>query len=343
MIGLALNRGIDLILTKSVSRFARNTLDTLQTVRQLKDKGVEVIFEKENIHTLDPNCEVVLTIMSSLAQEESRSLSENTRWGIHKSMKDGNVKLPYKRFLGYEKGPNGRPEIVEEEAETIRSICSIYNLYLNGNSISQVARIMTERHILTPGGKTTWRANTIRSILSNEKYKGEALLQKTYAVDFLSKKVRRNKGERKSYLVHHSHEPIIDPSVYERVQRELIRRRTVRTKRTGVGSPFINRLICGDCGAFYGHKVWRSRGKAHTRLDVWCCNHRYTGEQKCATPILRENEIKAAFARVLYELERSEQEYSDALWYELVEEVAIHENRLAEFRLADGNMITVSL
>ena len=131
MIRLALNGEIDLILTKSISRFSRNTVDTLRAVRALREKGIEVIFEKENIHSLDPQCEVVLTIFSSLAQEESRSLSENTSWGIRKRMKDGNVKLPYKRFLGYKKGPDGRPEIVEEEAEIVRSI---YDSFLNGSS-----------------------------------------------------------------------------------------------------------------------------------------------------------------------------------------------------------------
>ena len=172
MIDLALNGGIDIILTKSISRFARNTVDTLQTVRELKAVGVEVRFEKENLHTFDPKCEMMLTIMSSLAQEESRSISENVRWGKQKSMRDGKVSLAYSRFLGYKKGADGRPEIVEEEAAIIRKI---YDLFLSGKTINEIAAILTNMGVLTPAGRAKWSVSTVRSILSNEKYKGEAL------------------------------------------------------------------------------------------------------------------------------------------------------------------------
>lgn len=172
MIDLALNGGIDIILTKSISRFARNTVDTLQTVRELKAVGVEVRFEKENLHTFDPKCEMILTIMSSLAQEESRSISENVRWGKQKSMRDGKVSLAYSRFLGYKKGADGRPEIVEEEAAIIRKI---YDLFLSGKTINEIAAILTNMGVLTPAGRAKWSVSTVRSILSNEKYKGEAL------------------------------------------------------------------------------------------------------------------------------------------------------------------------
>lgn len=179
MIQKAMNGEIDLILTKSISRFARNTVDTLQTVRNLKAAGVEVIFEKENLHTFDPKCEVMLTIMSSLAQEESRSISENVRWGKQKSMRDGKVSLAYSHFLGYKKGDDGRLEIVEEEATIVRKI---YDLFLSGKTINEIASILTGMGIPTPAGKTKWSVSTVRSILSNEKYEGEALLQKTYTV-----------------------------------------------------------------------------------------------------------------------------------------------------------------
>ena len=340
MVEMALDGKIDLILTKSISRFARNTVDALQTVRELKAKGVEVIFEKENIHTLDPKCEVLLTIMSSLAQEESRSISENVRWGKAESMRKGNVYMPYGRFLGYRKGPDGRPEIVEEEARIIRAI---YELFLDGSSISQIAQTLTDCGVPTPGGNAKWSISTVRSILSNEKYKGEAILQKTYTVDYLTKQVKKNNGEKSRYIVRESHEPIIDPITYERVQRELIRRRTARPRQAGNNSPFANRLVCGTCGGFYGHKVWRSRGKIAARHDVWYCNERYKNEQKCATPTLREEEIKAAFIKVLKKLKRPEQTYTNVLWHELVEEVVIHENRRAEFHLADGTHLTVPI
>ena len=192
MISLALEGGIDLILTKSISRFARNTVDTLQTVRELKGVGVEVVFEKENLHTLDPKCEVMLAIMSSLAQEESRSISENVRWGQQKSMRDGKVFLPYKHFLGYKKGADGYPEIVEEEAAIVRQI---YDMFLSGKSIRHIADYLTEQGVPTPTGKSRWPVSTVENILRNEKYKGEALLQKSYTVDYLSKKTRKNDGE----------------------------------------------------------------------------------------------------------------------------------------------------
>ena len=182
---------MDLILTKSISRFARNTVDTLQTVRELSALNIEVILEKEGIRTLDKQCEVMLTIMSSLAQEESRSISENVRWGMQKSMQDGNISLPYKRFLGYKKGDDGRPEIVPEEAEVVRDI---YRMFLDGKTIRTIADELTRRGIKTPGGKDNWAVSTVKSILSNEKYKGDALRQKTYTVDYLSKTVRKNNG-----------------------------------------------------------------------------------------------------------------------------------------------------
>lgn len=340
MIDAAMNGAIDLILTKSISRFARNTVDTLQTVRKLKEKGIEVIFEKENIHSLDPKCEVLLTIMSSLAQEESRSISENVRWGKEKSMRDGKVYMPYDHFLGYRKGEDGRPEIVPEEAEIIRGI---YNDFLAGKSITQIAENLTERGVITPGGKTKWSISTVRSILSNEKYKGDAVLQKTYTVDYLTKEVRKNTGEKARYEVSNSHDAIIDPAVYERVQRELSRRRRARPKKAGNDSPFANRLVCGDCGAFYGHKVWRSRGRSGIRYDVWYCNHRYDGEKKCETPTLREEEIKTTFVRALKKLKRPEAEYTDELWREMVELVKIYKDRKATFLLTDGTEVTTTI
>lgn len=184
MINAAMAGKIDLILTKSVSRFARNTVDTLTTVRKLKAAGVEVYFEKENIFTLDSKGELLITIMSSLAQEESRSISENVTWGMKKRFAEGKPIIPYGAFLGYRKGPDGMPEIDPEQAETVRYI---YRAFLEGKAPSYIARDLTARGILTPGGKTTWRANTVMSILTNEKYKGDALLQKTFCTDFLTK------------------------------------------------------------------------------------------------------------------------------------------------------------
>lgn len=338
MIQKAMNGEIDLILTKSISRFARNTVDTLQTVRNLKAAGVEVIFEKENLHTMDPKCEVMLTIMSSLAQEESRSISENVRWGKQKSMRDGKVTLAYSHFLGYKKGKDGRPEIVEEEAVIIRQI---YDLFLKGKTINEIAATLTKMRVPTPTGKAKWSVSTVKSILSNEKYKGEALLQKTYTVDYLTKEVRKNNGEVMSVRVHNSHDPIIEPEVFDRVQEMLAeytkRRAKVRTKH-----PFAGKLICGDCGEFYGHKVWRLRSTGE-HYDVWYCNHKYDGDKACDSPRLRETEVKEAFRKMLQKCGDPNPVYTDKRWGELVESVKVYKDNRLTFTLTSGEVVKITL
>ena len=222
MVADALDGKIDLIVTKSVSRFARNTVDSLTIIRKLKDAGCECFFEKENIYTFDGKGELLLTIMSSLAQEESRSISENVTWGQRKRFADGKVSLPYGHFLGYEKGPDGLPQIVPEEAEIVRDI---YRMFMGGLSTNAIAKRLTGQAIPTPAGKDTWRRQTVESILRNEKYKGSALLQKRFTVDFLQKKMKVNEGEVPQYYVEHSHPAIILPEEWEKVQLELARRR----------------------------------------------------------------------------------------------------------------------
>lgn len=284
---------INLILTKSISRFARNTVDTLQTVRDLKAIGVEVIFEKENIRTMDKQCEVLLTIMSSLAQEESRSISENVRWGHQRSMQEGNVIIAYNRFLGYEKGEDGKPKINAEQAQTVKDI---YRMYLDGMTICNIAKTLTEKGIKTPANKDIWSVSTIKSILSNEKYKGDSLRQKTFTVDYLTKTVKKNNGEQKQYYIQNSHPAIIDEDTFELVQLEL-KRRGEEGSSIRNNSPFTAKIICGDCGSYFGHKVFH--GKEKCRQDVWYCNHRYEREKPCKTPIIKEVDLKAAYEQVL--------------------------------------------
>ena len=257
MVADALAGKIDLIITKSISRFARNTVDTLTTVRKLKEKGIEVFFEKENIRTLDGKGELLITIMSSLAQEESRSISENVTWGQRKRFADGKVSLPYRRFLGYEKGPDGLPVIVESEAVIIRLI---YRLFLYGKSPSAIATYLTDEGIPTPGGKKVWRAKVVESILTNEKYKGDALLQKKFTVDFLTKKQKVNEGEVPQYYVTNSHPAIIEPELFDLVQYELKTRKT-DGRFTSCLHPFSGRIICGECGCPLPAKIDRKKDK----------------------------------------------------------------------------------
>ena len=214
MVADALDGKIDLIITKSVSRFARNTVDSLITVRQLKEKSVEVFFEKENIYTLDSKGELLITIMSSLAQEESRAISENVAWGQRKRFADGKVSFPYKQFLGYEKGADGLPKIVETEAATVRLI---YRLFMEGKTPSAISKHLMAQGVLSPAGKEKWQVATVLSILQNEKYKGDALLQKGYTVDFLTKKRKKNEGEMPQFYVKGSHPAITEPDEFDAV------------------------------------------------------------------------------------------------------------------------------
>lgn len=303
MVEDALNGKIDLILTKSISRFARNTVDTLTTIRKLKEKKVEVYFEKENIYTLDAKGEVMLTIMSSLAQEESRSISENVTWGKRKSMADGKFSLAYKNFLGYEKGEDGFPKIVEEEARIVRQI---YSWFLEGRTIRAIADSLTQQGIPTPRRRTKWSVSTITSILTNEKYKGDALLQKTYTADYLTKSVKKNHGEVPQYYIEDSHPAIIDPETFELVQNEMKRRRPHR-HQLHRNSPFTAKIICSDCGGFYGRKVWHSNSK-YKKL-IWRCNHKYEQDTVCSTPNLTEEEIKAAFIKAFNQVLGEKQQH----------------------------------
>lgn len=297
MIADALSGKIDLIVTKSVSRFARNTVDSLTVIRQLKDHGVEVYFQKENIYTFDGKGELMLTIMSSLAQEESRSISENVTWGIRKSFADGKVMMPYGSFLGYRKGENGQPEIVPEEAEVVRTI---YQRFLNGFTPHQIARSLTEAGIPTPRGRKVWSESTVLSILQNERYKGDAILQKSFCTDFLTKRFKKNEGEVPQYYVKNSHPAIVTEEVYELVQLEIEARKIYGNRYSGKGL-FASRIICGDCGGFFGSKVWHSTDRY--RRVIWRCNNKYESgapkDQRCTTPHITEETVMDCFVRLM--------------------------------------------
>ena len=296
MVQDALDGKIDLIVTKSVSRFARNTVDSLTTIRNLKEKGVECFFEKENIWTFDGKGELLITIMSSLAQEESRSISENCTWGQRKRMADGKVSVPFDHFLGYDRGEHGEMVINEEQAKTVRLI---YDLFLQGLTPHAIAKRLTGMGILTPRKKEVWNQGTVRSILTNEKYKGDALMQKCYTVDFLTKKQVVNRGVLPQYYVEDDHEAIIAPETFDLVQQEMIRRRKTGSRYSGVDI-FASRLVCGECGSYYGAKVWHSNSKY--RRVIYQCNHKYHEGNSCNTPHLTEDEIKQGFVVALNRL-----------------------------------------
>lgn len=277
MIEDCLAGAIDLVLTKSISRFARNTVDSVSTIRKLKEKGIAVFFEKENIYTMDSKGEFLLTIMSSLAQEESRSISENVTWGQRKRLADGKTSLAYSRFLGYDKGKEKYEMVVnEEQAVTVRRI---FFMFLQGYTAHSISKILTDEGVPTSCGCDVWYARTIQSILQNEKYKGDALLQKEFTVDFLTRKLKKNEGELPQYYVKEDHEPIISPWLFDYVQKRLKERGDVPGRYSGV-TVLSSKLECGVCGSMYTPRPWHST--SYNNL-VWQCRNRTKKGPKCPT------------------------------------------------------------
>ena len=291
MMNDALSGKIDLILTKSVSRFARNTVDSLTCVRELKANGVEIYFEKESIWTFDSKGELLITIMSSLAQEESRSISENVKWGIRKRFQEGKPRFPY-GSLGYRKGADGNPEIVEEEAEIVRYI---FSEFLLGRSISSIAKALTDKGIPTPHGKQKWSIAAVKSMLTAERYTGSFTMQKTFTEDFISKKHVINEGQLPMYHVEDNHPAIISPEMFAAVQDEILRRKAEGLMKE-TDDIFASRIVCGKCGSFYGHKTWHSTDqyKKHMRQ----CNAKYRIKDKESRknhgPNLSDEKVKEA-------------------------------------------------
>lgn len=277
---------IDLIITKSVSRFSRNNLDCLLYVRELKEMGIPIIFEKEGINTLQVSSELLITLFSGLSQAESESISMNVKIGKRQSLKNGNVPFSYKSFLGYRKGADGKPEIDEEQAVIIRRI---FSEYLAGKSLLDIAKGLTADEIPTARGKANWSSARVQSILTNEKYKGDALLQKTYIVDCISKKSKKNNGELPMYYVENNHPAIIERAVFDRVQEEISRRNSKKkVKQVGTKTELgkysskyalSEILYCGNCGTPYRRCTWSKNGK---KKIVWRCISRLDyGKKYC--------------------------------------------------------------
>lgn len=299
MIDAGLSGQFDMIITKSISRFARNTLDCLKYVRLLKDKGIGVYFEKENIDTLDSKGEVLLTILSSLAQDESRNISENSRWGIVRRFQQGKIRVNHTRFLGYDKDENGELIINEEQAKVVRRI---YNEFLSGKGIRSIGKGLQKDNVLTGAGGRKWYDSTVQKILRNEKYSGDALLQKTITTDFLTHKRVKNKGEVQQYYVEDSHPAIIPKEMFQRVQEEIKRRASLagyseKTKsRYSNKYAFSGKIICGNCGSKCTRKMWGPGEKY--RKYVWlCANHIDNGVKACSMKAVSEEKLKAAFVR----------------------------------------------
>ena len=319
MIKDALDGKIDMILTKSVSRFARNTVDSLLTIRKLKEKNVAVVFEKEGVNTLDGTGEILITILSSLAQEESRNISENTRWGVVRRFENGKMIVNHNKFMGYTKNESGDLVIVPEEAEIVRLI---FRLYLEGYSAKKISQYLEENGIKTATGQDKWYDSVIFKMLRNEKYMGDALLQKTYTVDFMTKKKVINKGIVPQYYVEDDHEPIIPKELFYRVQEELARRASMNkssvTCKKNQKSKFSSEyaltglLLCGDCGQEYRRVTWSRNGK---KKIVWRCSNRLTnGTKNCKkSETLEEGALNRAVMEAINRITRGDGDFVPAV------------------------------
>jgi len=310
---------IDMVITKSISRFARNTVDSLMNIRKLKEKSIAVFFEKEGINTLEGSGELLITILSSQAQEESRNISENCHWGIVRKFENGKVIVNHSKFLGYTKDKEGNLVIVPEEAELVRRI---FRLFLEGNSSYGIKRMLEADGILTVTGNTEWHATVIDKMLSNEKYMGDALMQKTYTVDFLTKKKVLNKGIVPKYYIEDNHEAIIPKELFNRVQEEKARRTAIyrpaeRKKDAPVKGKYSAKyilsdiMVCAECGQPYRRQVWTKYG---IKKAVWRCDNRLKhGSKRCKySPTLKEDSIHEAIMSAINSVVEDQGEFVQA-------------------------------
>lgn len=286
MLELAMNGGIDIIFTKSISRFARNTVDLLEVVREMKLIGVEIRFEEEGINTLSGDGELMLAVLSSFAQEESKNASDNIKWRIKKKFENGELIINTRRFLGYDKDEYGDLIINREEAKIVELI---FNMYLNGSGSHRIAKKLNKKNIPTVTG-SSWDESTILDIIKNEKYKGDALLQKTYTQNHLTKLKKENRGEVDSYYVIDSHPAIVTKEVWEQAQFEIIRRAEDKGNYKGNNKsqnryPLSGMLYCSKCGATLRRRTWNS--KLSCKKIVWqCSNYIKNGKDACSGTVI---------------------------------------------------------
>lgn len=292
---------IDCIITKATSRFGRNNSQFIAILDELDSYGVEVLFESEGIVTSSYQDRTMLQMMGIANEHYSSTLSSNVRWSKERNMRSGKVTICYKTFLGYRKGADGNPEVVEEEAKIVRLI---FELFLTGKPYSYIAHYLTEQGIPTPGGKDTWQGANIKRILTNEKYTGDVLLQKTYKKSYVDKKAYKNNGEKPQVLIKNNHEAIIDRATFARAQELVNKRKDQRNSGTSKDS-FVGRVICADCGGYFGHKSWTSRGRI--KYCMWVCNNKYTDEtsftdDKCKTANLRQEWLEEGYLVAINQL-----------------------------------------
>lgn len=294
MIRMARRKKIDLILCKSISRFARNTVDCLDYVRELKSLGVTVIFEKENINTSSMSSEFAISLYASFAQAESESISKNVTWGIEKSFREGNVRYQFNQMLGYRLNENGKPYIIYEEAEIVRFI---FREYAEGKRSAEIANELMSMGAKRRNGSTVWTRNHVYQILRNEKYVGDAILQKTYTVNCITHDRKKNRGQKPMYLIQNCHDAIVDRQTYDIVRLELEKRKRDSKKGKNETGKYLTKycmsrlLICPYCGGFYKRTTWVEKGG---RIGVWRCKNRMEGKKCPKSPSYHEDILQTA-------------------------------------------------
>lgn len=345
---------IDLVLCKSISRFARNTVDCLGYIRELKSLGIGVIFEKENIDTLNMTSEFIIALYGSFAQAESESISKNVTWGIEKQFREGKVRYNMSTVLGYRMGDDGKPVIVKSEAETVREV---FKMFFDGMTLQGIANALTAKGAKRRSGSSEWQKTNVRAILKNEKYVGDAILQKTYTKDCITHKRLINYGDKTKYLIHDCHVPIIDRDTYNRTQQEMARRSSIRQKssrtKTEQGKysgmyALSEILICGECGSQYRRVTWNSHGH---KLIVWRCINRHDhGNRYCkCSPSLNEEKLHNAIVGAMNEIYKSDSSFLEMIEQnigcaitesdELGQAISKIENRLTEIEKIRDDLI----
>ena len=306
MIRQCKQKKIDLILTKSIQRFARNTLDCINYTRILRNLGIGVLFEKENINSLPPDSEFMITMYGAMAQSESESISGNIRRGRQMHAKVGTLKIPCCRLYGYEKDAEGKFRVIPEQADIVREL---YRRYESGASLRNLKEWLEEKQIKTVLGEPKWTTTSIKGILTNEKYCGDVLLQKTFRTDVISKKVVKNIGQMTQYYMPDHHEAIVSREQYNAVQAEMARRGALRspsktavTGRSCYTSKYVlsDRLACGECGTLYRRCTWTSLGR---KYPVWRCTSRLNyGTKYCHdSPTIKEEPLQNAILAAINE------------------------------------------
>ncbi|HJB38582.1 MAG TPA: recombinase family protein [Candidatus Acutalibacter ornithocaccae] len=288
---------IDLILCKSVSRFGRNSVDVLRTIRTLRERNIGVLFEKEGVDTRTMNSELILAFHSAFSQSESESISGNVRWGLRKAYENGTIQIG-PNLYGFRREKDGPVLVDEEKAAVIRQIAQ---WFLDGDSLHTIADKLAQRHILSPKGKETWSTATLRSLLTNEKYKGDALLQKTYRPSLFSDRAVQNDGDLPKYYVEGVLPRILEPEMFDHIQEELAKRSAKRPTSEKAKTPFgrysgkyalSTLVVCGKCGALYRRVTWYRKGE---KQIMWRCGTRLDGKANCPdSPTLEENKLQSA-------------------------------------------------